>query len=213
MKKISVMQAWLAVLYVSALMISNVVGAKQIQLPFGITMSGGFAVFPVVYVLSDLFSEVYGYRWSRKTCYMAFVSNLLMVAVFSIVIATPFPEHWSGQASFSEVLGNAPRMVFASLASFVAGDFVNDAIFSKMKKKHPETMDGFGGRAILSSVAGECVDSLVFVPIAFIGKIPAQAMLTMIVAQVVMKTAYEMLIFPVTRFVCKKMRNYEMKEG
>lgn len=213
MKKISVVQAWLTVLYVAALMISNVVGAKQIQLPLGITMSGGFAVFPIVYVLSDLFSEVYGYKWSRKTCHMAFVSNLLMIATFAIVIATPFPDHWAGQSAFSEVLGSTPRMVLASLASFVAGDFVNDAIFSKMKEKHPNTISGFGGRAILSSVAGECVDSVVFVPIAFVGKMPAQAMLTMMLAQVVLKTTYEMLVFPITRFACKKMLDCELKEG
>ena len=66
--------------------ISNIITAKQVLLPFGITMTGAVFIFPVTYILSDLFSEVYGYRWSRITCYLAFAMNLLMVLLFSLVI-------------------------------------------------------------------------------------------------------------------------------
>ena len=79
LKKVSELQLFLSVLFVTSLLISNVITAKQVLLPFGITMTGAVFIFPITYILSDLFSEVYGYRWSRITCYLAFAMNLLMV--------------------------------------------------------------------------------------------------------------------------------------
>ena len=62
--KTSQLQAILTAVFVGALLISNIIAAKQFQLPFGITMTGAVLIFPITYILSDLFSEVFGYRWS-----------------------------------------------------------------------------------------------------------------------------------------------------
>lgn len=209
-RKVSELQVILTVLFVASLLISNVITSKQVLLPFGITMTGAVFIFPITYILSDLFSEVYGYRWSRITCYLAFAMNLLMVTVFSAVIATPAPSYWTNQEAFQTVLGNTPRVLFASLLAFVIGDLVNDKIFKKMKAKHPNEIKGFGFRAILSSVCGELVDSLIFLPIAFIGQMPIQTLAVMTVMQVVIKTGYELVILPITRLVVKKVNKYEM---
>ena len=75
-KNISLLQCVLTVLFVSCLLISNVITAKQVLLPFNITMTGAVFIFPITYILSDLFSEVYGYKWSRFTCYLALAMNL-----------------------------------------------------------------------------------------------------------------------------------------
>lgn len=208
-RKISELQLVLTVLFVVSLLVSNVITSKQVLLPFGITMTGAVFIFPITYILSDLFSEVYGYRWSRITCYLAFAMNLFMVLVFSAVIATPAPSYWTNQEAFQTVLGNTPRILFASLLAFVLGDLVNDKVFRRMKAKHPDTHRGFGWRAILSSICGELVDSLVFLPIAFIGLMPVKTLAIMTVMQVLIKTGYEVIILPVTRLVVNKVSKYE----
>ena len=207
-KTISVLQAWLTVLFVSCFLISNVLAAKQFQLPFGITMTGAVIVFPVTYILSDLFSEAYGYKWSRITCYMAFAMNLLMVIFFSIAIATPAPSYWENQAAFATVLGSAPRVLFASLLAYVTGDFMNDKVFQKMKSMHAD-MKGFKERAVLSSLVGEICDSCIFIPIAFFGQMPAKTLVTMGITQVCLKVGYECLILPITSFATKTVIEYE----
>lgn len=210
MKKTKIeLKVILTVLFTSCLLIANVVTAKQIQFPFGITMTGAIVIFPITYILSDVFSEVYGYRWSRITCYLAFAMNLLMVAAFQIVISTPAPSYWTNQEAFATVLGNAPRVLAASLLGFMAGDFVNDRVFRQMKKKHPEELKGFGWRAILSSFCGEAADSALFIPIAFIGTMPVQDMVMMAATQVCLKVLYEIIILPVTTQVCKRVKAYE----
>lgn len=210
-KEISMMQLVLTLLFVVSLLISNIITAKQVLLPFGIVMTGAVFIFPITYILSDLFSEVYGYKWSRITCYLAFAANLFMVLVFSAVIATPAPDYWMNQEAFQTVLGNTPRVLFASLLAFVVGDFVNDRVFKKMKEKHPNDHKGFGLRAILSSLCGELVDSLIFLPIAFIGLMPIQTLAVMTAMQVLIKTGYEIVILPITKLVVKKVSKVERK--
>lgn len=211
-KNISRLQLILTTLFVSSLLISNVITAKQVLLPFGITMTGAVFIFPITYILSDLFSEVYGYKWSRFTCYLAFAMNLLMVLVFSFVIATPAPDYWTNQEAFATVLGSTPRVLAASLLAFIIGDLVNDKVFARMKKNHPTDHKGFGWRAILSSFLGELVDSLIFLPLAFIGQMPLATLATMTVMQVLIKTGYELIILPITRFVVGKVSKYESQE-
>ena len=52
-------------------------------------MTSAVIIFPITYILSDLFSEVYGYKWSRLTCYLGFVMNLFMVGIFYLVSVLP----------------------------------------------------------------------------------------------------------------------------
>ena len=158
---------------------------------------------------TDLFSEVYGYRWSRITCYIAFTMNLLMVIVFSLVIISPAPDYWTNQEAFMTVLGNTPRVLVASLTAFVIGDLVNDRVFRKMKKRYPDSHRGFGRRAIWSSLCGEIVDSLIFLPIAFLGLMPLSNLVVMTITQVFLKTGYEIIILPVTTYVVKWVSDKE----
>lgn len=207
--KQSFIQTVLTTFYVVCLLIANIVASKQVQLPFGITMTGAIFVFPMTYILSDVFSEVYGYKWSRITCIMAFLCNIFMVAIFALVIVVKPPVYWTNQEAFSIVLGNTPRMLFASLIAYFMGDWVNDIIFRNMKNKHGEK--NFGLRAITSSFFGEFTDSLIFVPIAFIGSMPAKQLLIMILVQPTLKVAYECVILPLTRVVVKTLKTYEGK--
>lgn len=199
--KMSSMQMGLTLLFVVSLLISNIITSKQVLLPFNITMTGAVFIFPVTYILSDVFSEVYGYKWSRVTCYLGFIFNLYMVVIFTFVIKTPAPDYWDNQEAFEVVLGNTPRILVSSLIAFIVGDLVNDRIFEKMKKRHPSNHVGFGARAILSSLGGELVDSLIFLPLAFYGQMPVKTLATMTVMQVLIKTGYEVVILPVTRAV------------
>lgn len=211
-KMVSELQLGLTLLFVVALVVSNIITSKQVLLPFNITMTGAVFIFPITYILSDLVSEVYGYRWSRLTCYFGFAANLFAALVFSAVIQSPAPSYWQNQEAFQTVLGSTPRVLVASLLAFVIGDFVNDQIFARMKRKYPDSIKGFGARAIFSSLMGELVDSLVFLPLAFWGLMPVQTLVIMTLSQVVIKTGYELVILPFTTIAVKLVSRYENRE-
>lgn len=208
-KKYSFLQLILTLVFVLALVISNIITTKQVQLPFNIVTTGGFFIFPITYILSDVFSEVYGYKWSRITCYLGFLANLFAVIIFTFVIHTPSPAYFENTGAFAVVLGSTPRVLFASLTAFVLGDFVNDKIFANLKKKHQNNHKGFNFRAILSSLFGEMTDSLIFYPLCFLGALPFKTLLIMMCTEVIIKTSYEVIILPVTNIVMKKVSDYE----
>lgn len=206
--KISKLQCVLAILFVTAHLTSNITTVKQISLPFGLTTTCGVFVFPIVYILSDVFSEVYGYKFSRFTCYMSFAMNVFATAIFALAIVSPYPVWWEDQQAFATVLGNTPRILIASLFAFVAGDFVNDKVFEKMKQKSEKR---FAFRAIISSFCGQVVDSLIFIPIAFVGVMPLKDMVFMMCLEITVKTAYETVIVPVTAMITKQTKRYEQR--
>lgn len=201
----------LTAIFIAALLVSNVITWRQIALPFWITMTWAIIIFPITYILSDVFSEVYGYRRSRITCYMGFACNLVMSLTFMAVINMKAPEYFTNTEAYSTVLWNTWRVLCASLLAYVVWDFVNDKVFQKMKSKHPHDNKWFGWRAILSSLAWETVDSWIFIPLAFLGTMPTNTLLVMILTQVILKVVYETIVLPVTIVVTKKTQKYEDK--
>lgn len=205
----SPLKLYLTVIFVVVLLVSIVITGRQILLPFGITMTGAILVFPITYILSDVFSEVYWYRWSRITCYLGFLCNLFMSLIFMAVINLKAPEYFTNGDAYSIVLWNSRRVLCASWLAYVVWDFVNDKIFQKMKSKHLKDNKWFWRRAILSSLAWELVDSWIFLPLAFIGTMPVNTLFIMMVTQVLLKVAYEIIILPITLWIVKKTQKYE----
>ncbi|MCL2282073.1 MAG: queuosine precursor transporter, partial [Fibromonadales bacterium] len=129
----------LCVLYVTAMLLSNIIAAKMVSLG-PLVVPAAVLVFPITYILSDVFSEIYGYKASRVTAWYAFGANLLMVVFFKIAILMPGAPFWSEEAqrAFEATLDGTWRILLASLTAFMAGDFVNDIIFKKMKERQGE---------------------------------------------------------------------------
>ena len=208
-EKITQLQFILTLVFIVCLLIANIITGKQMQLPFGIVMTSGVIVFPITYILSDVFSEIYGYKWSRLTNYLGFIANVFMVVIFEIAILTPAPNYFENQEAFQTVLGNTPRVLIASLIASLIGDLVNDKIFKKMKAKHLKDNKGFGSRAIISSVGGNFTDSFIFLPLAFIGQMPLQSLFIMLITQASLKTLYEIIMLPITHVVVKYVAKKE----
>ncbi len=208
-KNISDMQLILTVISVACYLISNIIVVKTIPLPLGMTITCAMFVFPITYILSDVFSEVYGYRWSRITCYLAFGMNLLMVINFKLAIIAPAVDYFTAQEALETILGNSPRILIASMLAFYFGDLINDKIFSKMKKKHENSLKGFKTRALLSSFFGNITDTFTFYPIALLGVIPIEGMIITMATEIVLKTGYEALFVPVTAKVAKQVSVFE----
>ena len=215
-KPVSILQVFLTILFVSALILSNIISARLFNF-FGYAMTCAVVVFPITYILSDLFSEVYGYKWSRITCYIGFTMNLLAVGVFYLTSCLPAVIPAQNEA-FNNVLIGTFSCTMASFIAFVVGDFINDKVFAKMKSKHQGLTNhkGFAFRAILSSIAGELVDSCIYLPLAFLVFNPIMNIvdvLIMIGLQVLLKTTYELIILPFTMFLTKKVSKYEVRQN
>lgn len=203
---ISPLYVFLAILFTTCLLISNIVSVKLIQLgPW--TVTAGIIVFPVSYIINDVISEIWGYRKARFIIWCGFLMNLLAILVYTASVAMPASAFWKGQDGFAAVLQNTPRLAISSLVAYLAGSFVNSMVMSKMKVSSQGR--NFSLRAIVSTILGESCDSVLFITIAFACTIPLMVLVQMIILQIILKTLYEIIVLPVTIQVVKIVRKYE----
>ena len=196
----------MAVAFTVCLISSNLFATKIFSLGWGVNLPGAVVIFPISYILNDCLTEVWGYRKARLVIWTAFAANLFVVLVGQAVVWLPSASFWEGGEHFDYMFNMAPRVAFASLLAFLAGSTMNSLVLSKMKVA--DNGRRFGLRAILSSVAGELLDSLIFMPIAFYGA-PLKALGAMLLFQVSFKILYEIAILPVTSAVVRKVKESE----
>ena len=210
-KSASPLQMSLTMLNVICLILSNILVVKSIDL-FGnpsLANTCSLLVFPVTYVLSDVFSEVYGYKWSRLTATWAFIGTTICSLLFALAIAIPGNAAWTNQDAFAAILGNTPQIAFASVLAFFVGDYANDKLFQWLKKRNSNSKL-FAVRAILSSLVGKYVDGAIF---TFIGLsfLPLNVKLIMVLNCPFVQLCCETLIMPVTIWVKNKILKVEAK--
>lgn len=196
----------LGILFNVCLIAANLLETKVIQAG-PLSLTAGLMVFPVSYIINDCIVEVWGYRKTRLIIWTGFLMNFFVVALGLIAVQLPAAPYWEGEEGFNFVFGMAPRIVVASLTAFLAGSFLNAYVMSRMKL----ASDGkhFSLRAILSTVVGEGADSLIFFPIAFGGVIPVPELAKLMLAQVVLKTLYEVVALPLTIRVVRYVKRRE----
>lgn len=204
--QVSVLFMLFSILFCVCLIAANVLETKQIA--FGsVSLTGGLIVFPVSYIINDCVCEVWGFRKARLLIWVGFLMNFFFVTLGAICDAIPGASYWQNDAGFHAIFGLAPRIAAASFVAFIIGSFANAYVMSVMKIK-----DGgkrFSLRAILSTIAGESCDSIIFFPLALGGVVPASELPVLMMCQVILKTLYEVVALPITVRVVKAMKQHE----
>lgn len=205
-KKVSVPFMLLGILFCVCLIASNLLETKVVRIG-PLTATAGLIVFPISYILNDCIAEVWGFKKARLIIWSGFAMNFLVVLFAQLAVMLPAAPFWEGEEGFNFVFGMAPRIAFASFTAFLAGSFLNAYVMSRMKilsrGRH------FSVRAIVSTLAGESADSLIFFPIAFGGIIPFRELLLMILTQAVLKSLYEVAVLPVTVRVVRYIKRID----
>ena len=205
-EKVSVPFMLLGILFNVCLIAANLLETKVIQIG-SLTVTAGLLVFPISYIINDCIAEVWGFKKARLIIWSGFAMNFFVVALGLIAVAIPAAPFWEGEEHFDFVFGMAPRIVAASLMAFLVGSVLNAYVMSKMKVASRGRH--FSARAILSTLAGETADSLIFFPVAFGGIIAWRELLIMMCIQIILKSMYEVIILPVTIRVVKAIKKID----
>ena len=200
----------LSTLFCVCLIAANVLETKQISVG-PVSLTGGLIVFPVSYIINDCVCEVWGYAKARLLIWMGFAMNFFFVLLGALCDWIPGASYWDIVAGFDAVFGLAPRIAAASFVAFLAGSFVNAYVMSRMKL-HSQGKH-FSLRAIVSTVAGEGIDSLLFFPLALWGVVPTDELPVLMLWQVVLKTLYEIVALPLTIRVVRRVKRYEGEDA
>jgi len=196
----------ISAIFVSLLLISNI-GAVKLISAGPLIVDGGVFLFPLVYVVGDLLTEVYGFKAARRVILTGFAMSILAATTFYLVQISPAADGWTNQEAFESVLGFVPRIVLASVCGFLVGQLLNSWVLAKIKQRTKER--GLWVRLIGSTAVGELADTIIFCTIAFYGLITGSDFINYVIVGYLYKTLVEVILLPVTYRVVRKVKDSE----
>jgi len=202
--------------YVCILLCANLIGPAKVstlEVPVigSITFMAGVLFFPLSYVFGDVLTEVYGYARDRRVVWAGFGALLFASIMAAVIVGLPPSKDWvDKQPAVEAIFGNTPRIVAASVVAFWCGSFVNSYVLAKMKL----WTDGrwLWTRTIGSTLCGEAVDSAIFYSVAFYGLWNNHLLVQVMVTQYVLKSAWEVVVTPVTYKVVNFLKRVEQED-
>lgn len=198
--------------FVTVLLCSNIIGVQKVCQIGPFTFGAGILFFPLSYVFGDILTEVYGYARSRRVIWAGFGALIFAAFMSFIIVEIPPAPDWTMQGEYEKIFGSTPRIVFASLTAFWAGEFANSFVLAKMKLFTNGRM--LWTRTIGSTIAGEAVDSLVFYPLAFLNAEgwTAALMLKVMASNYLMKVLWEIIVTPATYRIVNFLKRAENED-
>ena len=193
-------------LFITCLLTANIIAGKIADFG-GQFLPAAVIVFPLSYIFGDVLTEVYGFRQARLTIWLGFLCNLIMVAFFWLGGLLPAAPFWSGQPAYDTILGVTPRILGASFAAYLVGEFANSVVLARMKVATRGRW--LWMRTIGSTIVGEGLDSLVFIILAFAGTPAGANLFDLIWRQWLFKTVYEVVATPLTYAVVTFLKRAE----
>jgi len=202
--------------FVGVLVISNIVTIKVFEIKIGLpfierlVFDGGALVFPLSYIFADIFTEVYGYKKTRKIIWIGFIILIITNLLIFIVIKLPPEKSWDisvGQENFEKVLSISPRIAIAGIIGYFFGEFTNSFVLAKMKIINKGNY--LWNRLIFSTVVGQLVDTTLFCTIAFAYIIDLKTMINYIITGYFYKVLVEIIMSPLTMIIIKKIKQIE----
>ena len=196
----------LVAVFVTCLIIANIIAVKIVALPGGLVVPAGIVVFPLSYLFGDVLTEVYGYAAARRVIWLGFACNVL--AVIAIQAGLILPAASSNQSAFAQILGPTPIILLASFSAYLVGEFVNSFVLARMKIATRGRW--LWTRTIGSTLLGEGCDTVIFLAILALGGIlPSSLLPVAILTQWAIKVLYEVAATPFTYAAVRFLKRRE----
>ena len=190
--------------FISVLVASNL-GAGKICILYGLQIDAGTALFPFLYIISDLVAEIYGYYACRAMVSLALLVNLFISSFLALTIRFPCDVSIAQNIHYHAVYTLSPSIFFGSTLAYFVGELLNIYVITFMK----EVLKGryFVLRAIISTFIGSLVESIIFTTIAFYSILTLYEIYVMSISLALIKVSYEILLMPLILPILPKLKS------
>jgi uncharacterized integral membrane protein (TIGR00697 family) len=141
-----------------------------------LSFTAGTLLWPVVFLMTDVVNEFYGWRGVRTISWLA-AMLIVYGFVFAFVAIALAPAGWwvkaaqaqgvaDYQAAFAAVFGQGMWTIAGSLVAFMLGQLIDVAVFHRIRRATGEKHVWL--RATGSTAVSQLVDSFVVLYIAFV---------------------------------------------
>ena len=201
---------FLAGLFITNAVTAELISNKLIEIPFSFDLFGnqfgpfvtivGILPWPVVFLLTDLLNEFYGYKAVRK---LSWITAILIAYCFLIVgLSMDMPaveipgSNLSDDAAFNKVFGQAQMVIVGSICAFLVSQILDAFLFSWIKSKTGERFIWL--RSTGSTLISQLIDSYIVLYIGFVlpGTLSFNDFMTIAPTNYVLKIVIAILLTP-----------------
>lgn len=184
-------------LYCVYLALSQILAAKVGIFKLGIKLiaPGASMLYPFLYQLNDMVNEYFGESKTHKMILIAFTTQVFMIMALILSIRLPPARENFPQTVWENLLWSGIRITGSSWIAFLITNNLDAWIYPRIKKLTE------GKHLWLRSAGSDAItltlDSLIFVPLAFIEfPISFQFLLSMIIGQTITKYFFGLIDTP-----------------
>jgi len=179
---------------VLATILANIQVTKLIMI-FGLEATLGNIMYGTIFLATDVLNELFGKKEARKAVFIGFFVMIITVIIMTIALQfNPHPEDFA-QGALETIFGFMPRILLASLTAFIISQLIDVNVFDKIKEKLPDNKY-LWIRNNLSTIFSQAVDTLIFVPIAFLGIVTTEVLFGIMVSTYLIKVLVAALDTP-----------------
>lgn len=133
------------------------------------TATGDSLFFIATYIISDVFSDVFGYKASRLSGNTAAIFAVIVALMGKLMTPIPVPEYAeANEVAFDFIYGGGIYVTVVGILIYAVGDFLNDKLFAYIKRKKPgNEFSSYSIRSIGSSVLGKTADLGLASPVSY----------------------------------------------
>ncbi|MDX1916639.1 MAG: queuosine precursor transporter [Rickettsiaceae bacterium] len=200
---------YLSIAFVLFLTLSNIAVTKLCNF-FGYIMPGGMIFFPLLYVINDVVTEVYGFQKSRKMIFWGMFATIIVNLLLYIVVLLPSAQGAASVNAFDQIFSLSPRVFGASLISYFIGENINAIILTILRRK----LNGriFISRALLSTLIGSFIEGSMFFSFIFWNILDFPKIIDMTLTTSIAKVLIEILVMPISILLIKLIRESDAGE-
>jgi uncharacterized integral membrane protein (TIGR00697 family) len=152
--------AWITL----AIILANIQVTKNIEL-FGLTATLGNIMYGTIFLITDAINELFGVKEAKKAVLLGFfvaITTLLIMQTALLFTPTVWDE---GHDALAYTFGLLPRIALGSILAYLVSQWFDVQFYDFLKRKNNPLWIRNNGSTIVSQL----IDTLIFVPIAFVG--------------------------------------------
>lgn len=194
----------LAGIFISSLVMANIIGVTKIFIFFGIGIPVGIIPYPVTFLATDLISELYGKKRAAYTVWVGFIMNLFMLLVMTIGFYSPVDPEWlrailgsenpAAAETFDTVYGYMTRGTIASMIAYLIAQFTDVRLYHFWKNLTNGRHLWLRNNA--STMVSQVVDTVAVMTITFVGVLPADKIIELIIFGYLFKASFALMDTP-----------------
>ncbi|MBP3256002.1 MAG: queuosine precursor transporter [Clostridia bacterium] len=162
---------WIAISTITA----NILVCKSIEI-IGITTNLGIVMFASTFLATDIMSEKYGSKESRKAIILGVVSEVIFITMTMLALKYEPSSIDMSSESMKNLFSINFRVSISSIAMFLISSLLDIYLFEKIKKKYPNKL---WLRNNVATMISNSVENYFFIFFAFVGLYDIGSMLTM----------------------------------